>query len=204
MVLRLGDRIDPLVNARALAVARHLGVDEDPAIRDVVVGYASVTVYFDPLALPPSTMAERLRRAAEARTRESAQGGKQVVIPVRYGGTEGPDLPEVASFAGCTEDDVVSRHVAREYRVFMIGFLPGFPYMGVVDESIAMPRRETPRLAVPAGSVGIAGRQTGIYPVQSPGGWRLIGRTEAPLFDAGKTPPTLLQPGDAVRFTRQA
>jgi KipI family sensor histidine kinase inhibitor len=204
MVLRLGDRIDPLVNARALAVARHLGADEDQAIRDVVVGYASVTVYFDPLALPPAAVAERLRRAAEARTRESAQSGKQVVIPVRYGGTAGPDLSEVASFAGCTEDEVVSRHVAREYRVFMIGFLPGFPYMGVVDESIAMPRRETPRLAVPAGSVGIAGPQTGIYPVQSPGGWRLIGRTEAPLFDAGKTPPTLVQPGDAVRFRREA
>jgi KipI family sensor histidine kinase inhibitor len=205
LVLRIGDRIDPAVNARALAVARDFRSPGETAIRDVVVGYASVTVYFDPLEISAREIEERLRDAtSRQRPDVEPRAGNVVVIPVRYGGSDGPDLSEVAAFAACTEGEVIQRHLAREYRVFMIGFLPGFPYMGVVDERIAMPRRETPRLAVPAGSVGIAGLQTGVYPVQSPGGWRLIGRTDVGLFDAGQTPPTLLQPGDTVRFARES
>jgi KipI family sensor histidine kinase inhibitor len=123
-------------------------------------------------------------------------------VPVRYGGAGGEDLGAVAAFADCSEDEVVRRHTARTYRVFMIGFLPGFPYMGVVDEKIAMPRRDTPRLVVPGGSVGIAGPQTGIYPVTSPGGWQIIGRTELMLFDATRSNPVLLRAGDGVRFTK--
>lgn len=204
LVLRLGDRIDAGLNALALAVAQDLTSRHELAFRDIVVGYASVTLYFDPLVTPAAEIEERLRGAANRQRRENLQPGNQVVIPVRYGKEEGPDLPEVAAFAGCTEDEVIRRHLAREYRVFMVGFLPGFPYMGVVDERIAMPRRETPRLAVPAGSVGIAGLQTGVYPLQSPGGWRLVGRTDVALFDAGKIPPTLVQPGDTVRFVRES
>jgi inhibitor of KinA len=202
MVLRLGDRIDPAVNARALAVAQALAGRQDASIRDIVIGYASVTVYFDPLRVEPVEVEARLRRLASARADAVARAGNRVVVRVRYGGDDGPDLAEVAAFAGCSPDEAIALHAAREYRVFMLGFLPGFPYMGVVDPRIAMPRRETPRVAVAAGSVGIAGLQTGIYPVESPGGWRLIGRTDATLFDPNAAQPTLVQPGDVVRFVR--
>lgn len=201
LVLRLGDTIDTAINARALSVARAFRERTGAATQDVVVGYASVTVYFDPLAAAADEIAQELQRAANA-TRVTEQGAKLVTIPVTYGGHAGPDLPDVAAFARCTEEEVVGRHLGREYRVFMLGFLPGFPYMGTVEPSIAMPRRDTPRLAVPRGSVGIAGLQTGIYPVESPGGWRLIGRTDAVMFDPSATPPTLLEPGDRVRFRR--
>lgn len=201
LLLRLGDRIDPAVNARALRVAEAMRERVGAGILDVVVGFASVTVYFDPLRMDAATVEASLRAAAEAPAK-AAPASRRIAIPVTYGGDAGPDLAEVAAFAGCSEADVVERHLAREYRVFMVGFLPGFPYMGIVDERIAMPRRDTPRLAVPAGSVGIAGLQTGIYPVKSPGGWRLIGRTAETMFDPSREPPALLQAGDTVRFVR--
>jgi biotin-dependent carboxylase-like uncharacterized protein len=119
---------------------------------------------------------------------------------VAYGGEEGPDLEEVAQLAGLSAAAVVARHAAREYRVFMLGFLPGFAYMGVVDPAIAAPRRTAPRLSVPAGSIGIAGLQTGVYPFESPGGWRIIGKTTSIVFDVSREPPALFAPGDRVRF----
>lgn len=200
LVLRLGDTIDPVINGRALDIAGHLRERQDPAVRDVVVGYASVTVYFDPLVIEPAVVQERMRQA-ERSARASRPASRRIAIPTVYGGEAGPDLPEVAAFASCSEDEVIARHSAREYRVYLLGFLPGFPYMGLVDDRIAMPRRDSPRPRVPAGSVGIAGRQTGVYPTTSPGGWRLIGRTEAVLFDSGRAEPAWLRPGDTVRFT---
>jgi len=125
---------------------------------------------------------------------------RRVEIPVCYGGEWGPDLDFVARHAGLTTAEVIRRHAAAEYTVYMMGFLPGFPYLGGLDVSIAAPRLETPRRRVPAGSVGIAGEQTGIYPLASPGGWRLIGRTEVALFDLTARPPCLLAPGDQVQF----
>jgi KipI family sensor histidine kinase inhibitor len=121
-------------------------------------------------------------------------------VPVSYGGEFGPDLAEVAAFAGLSEAAVVALHIGVRYRVFMLGFLPGFAYMGRVDSRIAAPRKGTPRLRVPAGSVGIAGVQTGIYPRESPGGWQIIGRTTIPLFDPLTSPSALFAPGDTVRF----
>jgi inhibitor of KinA len=121
-------------------------------------------------------------------------------IPVCYGGTFGPDLPGVAAWAGCTAEEVVAAHTQRSYRVFMLGFLPGFPYLAPVDDRIAMPRRDAPRPLVAAGSVGIAGRQTGIYPFDSPGGWQIIGRTPLTLFDPSHEPPALVAPGQRVQF----
>ena len=129
-----------------------------------------------------------------------ADASREVVIPVRYGGAAGPDLEEVAAFAGCSSDEVVRRHAATTYRVYMVGYLQGFAYLGIVDPRIAMPRRPTPRLEVPAGAVGIAGGQTGVYPTAAPGGWRLIGRTTVRMFDAERDPPGLVGPGDRVRF----
>jgi inhibitor of KinA len=202
LVLRLGDTIDVEVNARALRVAQHVQAARDAAIRDIVIGYASVTVYFDPLAADAAMIRERLARADRLGSAAAAPAPRRATLTVAYGGEAGPDLTEVATFAGCSEEEVIALHLGRDYRVFFLGFLPGFPYLGLVDERIAVPRRDTPRLRVPAGSVGIAGRQTGVYPTTSPGGWRLIGRTDAVLFDPARGEPALLQPGDTVRFTR--
>ena len=127
---------------------------------------------------------------------------RELRIPVCYGGAHGPDLAAVAEFAGLDEPEVVDRHTAPLYRVFMLGFTPGFAYMASVDRQIAMPRRETPRLSVPAGSVGIAGVQTGVYPLDTPGGWQLIGRTPVDPFDLHRPEMFLFKAGDLVRFYR--
>ena len=123
-----------------------------------------------------------------------------VEIPTAYGGDFGPDLPFVASHNGLSEADVVSIHAGADYLVYMMGFSPGFPYLGGMSERIATPRLTTPRTVIPAGSVGIAQAQTGVYPVESPGGWQLIGRTPIPLFDASRHPPVIVEPGDSIRF----
>jgi KipI family sensor histidine kinase inhibitor len=124
-----------------------------------------------------------------------------VDVPVHYGGEYGPDLKTVADHTGLSVKEVVERHAGGHYVVFFLGFQPGFAYMGGLEDALHTPRRSEPRLEVPAGSVGIGGAQTGIYPATSPGGWQLIGRTALKLFDPSRNPPTLLQPGDRVRFT---
>jgi KipI family sensor histidine kinase inhibitor len=121
-------------------------------------------------------------------------------VSTRYGGVDGPDLDEVAARCGCTADEIVSRHTSRTYRVFMVGFMPGFAYLGSIDERLRLGRRASPRLKVPAGSVAIAGEQTAIYPLETPGGWWIIGRTSLRMFDAAREPAALLQVGRAVRF----
>ena len=192
-------RIDSRINARVVALADAVRVARHPGVRDVVPSYSAVMVYFDPL----HTDLDRLWAALEKRAATlggDARQTREVVVPVHYGGASGPDLEEVAAFAGCSTEEVVRRHTAPGYRVYMVGFLPGFPYLGTVDALIAMPRRSSPRLAVPGGTVGIAGAQTGIYPTTAPGGWRLIGLADVHPFDAGREPPSLFGPGDTVRF----
>lgn len=190
------------VNARAIAIARAVRRRAIGGVRDVVATFRSVTVFFDPLLTDVAAVAAALHEDTDATPSESS--GRTIDVPVIYGGSAGPDLAQVAAFAGCSPETVIERHAGRAYRVFMLGFLPGFAYMAPVDETIAAPRRATPRLRVPAGSVGIAGLQTGIYPRDSPGGWQIIGRTAVTLFDPGNTPPALLAPGDQVRFVPTA
>ncbi|HLG58505.1 MAG TPA: 5-oxoprolinase subunit PxpB [Vicinamibacterales bacterium] len=190
--------IDLEINERAIGVAAAMRRAAIEGVRDVVSTYRSVAVYFDPLTVGAETVRAALERAAQAPP--ARVEGKTVVIPVEYGGEAGPDLADVAAFAGVSQQQAAAMHASVPYRVFMLGFLPGFAYMGSVDEAIAMPRRSTPRLRVPAGSVGIAGRQTGIYPRESPGGWRIIGRTAMPVFDGSRSPAALLAPGDVVSF----
>jgi KipI family sensor histidine kinase inhibitor len=165
----------------------------------VVSTYRTVAVHFDPLRVDLEAVHDAMARASTAAATDVA--GKAVDVPVQYGGETGPDLLELAHFANLGPQAAVDIHSSTTYRVFMLGFLPGFAYMGSVDGTIAMPRRETPRMRVPAGSVGIAGQQTGVYPRESPGGWRLIGRTNAQVFDANRAEPCLFAPGDVVRFT---
>jgi KipI family sensor histidine kinase inhibitor len=170
-----------------------------PHVRDVVPGMNNLTILFDPLACDGRQLAEKLQAAWDADS-ISQKAGRKIDIPVAYGGDNGPDLEQVARHTGLSPAEIVKRHTAAEYIVYFIGFQPGFPYLGGLDPKLATPRRSEPRLLVPAGSVGIGGSQTGIYPAASPGGWQLIGRSELQLFDPGANPPTLLQPGDRVRF----
>ena len=198
VLLELEAIIDPQVNARAVAIAAFVRSRQIEGVRDVVPTFRSVAVHFDPLLTDVEAVRAALRDGDATPAADAA--GTLVEVPVAYGGEDGPDLRDVASFAGASEQAVIDRHTAREYRVFMLGFMPGFAYMGTVDDSIAAPRRSTPRTKVPAGSVGIAGKQTGIYPRVSPGGWQVIGRTALRVFDANRTPPALFAPGDRVRF----
>ncbi len=198
VLLELDAVIDAGVNARAIGIAHAIADGRFAGVRDVIPTYRSVAVHFDPLATDVAALTHAMLEAAHAAP--EAREGALVEVPVSYGGADGPDLRDVAAFAGLSERDVIDRHSAVEYRVFMLGFLPGYAYMGIVDEAIASPRRATPRTRVPAGSVGIAGRQTGIYPRQSPGGWQLIGRTSLPVFDPSKDPASIFAPGDRVRF----
>ncbi len=202
LAVELGEGIDEAVNARVhqlAAAARALG----PAVREVVPTYRSLLLLFDPLRLPRARLVRKVEALLAGLDRPgAAAGGRVVRIPVAYGGAFGPDLDLVARHAGLSEDEVVALHGSVPYRVFMLGFTPGFPYLGGMPARLATPRRDAPRPRIPAGSVGIAGAQTGIYPVESPGGWQLIGRTPLRLFDAASPTPFLLAAGDRVRFRR--
>lgn len=178
---------------------------------ETVPTYRSLLVHYDPWAVGYGELATELRRVvvavssrdAERAARQAAQeSATPIRIPIAYGGEEGPDLGDVARHAGLSEEEVIRRHTASEYRVAMLGFAPGFAYLLGMDPTIAMARLDTPRVRVPAGSVGIAENQTGIYPFAMPGGWRLIGRTALPLFDPQRDPPATLEPGARVRFVR--
>jgi inhibitor of KinA len=193
--------IDPIVNERAIALAARLRDRCARGVRDVVPGYRTVGVHFDPLQTDLAALETAI--AAEASvlaTLGEVPARTPIEIGVKYGGEDGPDLAAVAERAGCSPAEVIERHAERIYRVYMLGFVPGFAYMGRVDPRIASPRHRVPRERVPAGSVGIAGEQTGVYPVASPGGWQLIGRTERVMFDPNRPQPSLLAPGDLVKF----
>lgn len=201
LLVEFDQRIDPVVNDRSIQLASRLATRIGAVVRDVVPAYCSVGIHFDPLLTDLAALERVIGEEARALEHAEPREPSQIIdIPVRYGGEYGPDLDSVATWAGVTPDEVIARHSARTYRVYMLGFVPGFSYMGRVDHSIAAPRHRVPRERVPAGSVGIAGEQTGVYPISTPGGWQLIGRTDVAMFDAARTPPSLLNPGDFVRF----
>lgn len=206
-----GNVISVELNDRAIALAQRLTVNPFPGFIEAAPAYSSVAVFYDLIntrdAFPESSSAfdavrDLVERALTDIKETPASDGRIVEIPVDFGSDAALDLNDVAANAGLSADDVVDLFAATSYRVYMLGFLPGFPYMGEVDERIAIPRRQTPRLKVPKGSVGIAGRQTGIYPLESPGGWQIIGRTDLDLFTPNAESPCFLAPGDRVRFFR--
>jgi inhibitor of KinA len=198
--LQFAAAIDPVVNGRCIALAGLLETRALRGVRDVVPTYNAVTVHFDPMAIDRVALNAEIVRLAAMTSSPVDSDARTVEIPVTYGGAVGPDLSAVAAFAKCSEEEVVRLHTEGRYRVYMVGFLPGFAYMGSVPRQIAMPRLDTPRMRVAAGSIGIAGEQTGIYPCDTPGGWRIIGRTSSKLFDAGRAEPSLLKAGDYVTF----
>ena len=198
LVIIFGDRIDEKINKKVHAVANAIEKASPDWLVEVVPTYTSVYVYYDPLKLSYRNILDAIKPFLSVEPKEERP--RIVEIPTAYGGEFGPDIEFVAKHNGLTVEEVIEIHSKPLYRVYMLGFTPGFAYLGGMDERIATPRLEKPRLKVPAGSVGIAGKQTGIYPIESPGGWRLIGRTPLRLFTPEKDPPTLLQPGDYVRF----
>jgi inhibitor of KinA len=200
LLVELEERIDPAVNGRAIAMAAAIRSAAVAGVRDVVPAYRSVAVYFDPTRTDRGTLADCLQRVISSAPRVQETSRETIRVPVCYGGEFGPDLGAVAAFAGVSEQEAVALHTAGTYRVFMLGFMPGFSYMGTVPPAIAAPRHATPRVRVPAGSVGIAGGQTGIYPTDTPAGWQIIGRTPLRLVDLSRPDPFLFAPGDAVRF----
>lgn len=210
VVLGFGQVIDPEINARVQAVAEHLRSRAFPGVTDVVAGYASVTVHFDPSLVAAATrrdhpleaVTELVSAAVEQAPVASRRRPRTIEIPVCYGGEMGMDLDDVAKHCGMDAEEVIRRHSAPVYRVFLIGFVPGFGYLGGLDRRLQVPRRESPRKRIPAGSVGIGGEQTGVYPVQTPGGWHIIGRTPLVLFrpDDGDAAAPAIEAGDLVKF----
>ena len=202
VVLELPARFDPATSARVVAIAGAARRRLSDALRDAVVGYHTLTVYYDPLSIDPRWVEEQLALLAAEQPEQAEASRATIEVPVCYGGEQGPDLAAVAMQAGCSEEEVIRLHAGREYRVFVVGFVPGFAYMGPVAPQLALPRRGNPRTRVPAGSVAIAAGQTGIYPVETPGGWHLIGRTKVRPFDESRAEPALFRPGDRVVFRR--
>ncbi|WP_438444473.1 5-oxoprolinase subunit PxpB [Gorillibacterium sp. sgz5001074] len=215
VTLRVGELEDPEVNGRVRRYADAVEAAGFPGIVEAVAGYHTVTVYYDPVQLYrgldriagagecgslQEAVCQLLRGLWEQLEDGTAAEDRTVEIPVSYGGADGPDLEGAAAWCGLKEEQYVRLHSSVLYRVYMIGFVPGFPYLGGLPPELAVPRLDTPRIRVPAGSVAVGGGHTGIYPVGVPGGWRLIGRTETPLFDPDRPEPCLLRAGDRVRF----
>lgn len=200
LTLTFGEGISEDLNKLVIMEARRIAGARIPGVHDVVPAYASLTLHYDPRRIGFVDLESRLNEIPPAAADMSPPAiGDAFVVPVRY---DGEDIEEVARRLNLGVADVIRLHVAREYRVFVIGFVPGFAYLGPLDPQLALPRRHTPRKRVPAGSVAIAEAQTGIYPSETPGGWHLIGRTELRMFDAERAKPALLSAGDRVRFVQ--
>ena len=209
LIIDLGDRIDEEIGLRCLALAQNLRERAIDGVLDIVPSFIAVAVYYEPrksLGKDPARSLQLLilqaleELGSQGPSASQALQTRTVVIPLCYGGHHGPDLEEVAKRMGMSPEAVIQAHHEQPSRVYMLGFAPGHPYIGIHDERFAVPRREVPRTAVPAGSLGIANRQSTIYPNRLPGGWHIIGATPLTLFNPAAVCPTLLRPGDEVRF----
>ena len=200
LLIVFGDVISPEMHHRVMGLFHALLTMQDPRIRNLHPGYCSLLIDFDPLRLSHDDLATEVERLEEAEAFVSNDAANAVTIPVCYDSEFAPDLIAVADHASMPTEEMVRLHSSASYLVYFLGFSPGFAYLGGLPEALHTPRLATPRTSVPAGSVGIAGSQTGIYPIESPGGWRLIGRTPLRMFDPEAIPPTRLQPGDIVKF----
>ena len=198
--VEFGNEISEPVNGRVRAFGAALEKAGIAGITELVPTYRSLMVHYDPLILSYGEIRQKLQELLGTMDPAPLPPGPVLEIPVLYGGEAGPDLPFVAAWAGLSEEEVIRIHSSADYLIYMLGFTPGFAYLGGMCESIAAPRLTEPRLLIPAGSVGIAGTQTGIYPMASPGGWRLIGRTPLKIYDPDWERPILFQAGSYIRF----
>ncbi|TKC19483.1 5-oxoprolinase subunit PxpB [Robertmurraya kyonggiensis] len=201
VILELGKIINPTIHKHVQLVSKYLEEYPPDWIIEFTPAFTTVTVFYNPTVLFYEEVCQELSHLLSNISWDEREKYRIIEIPVCYGGEFGPDLINVAKINNLTIDEVIHIHTSREYIVYMIGFAPGFPYLGGMSEKIAAPRKETPRLKIPARSVGIAGMQTGIYPIETPGGWQIIGRTPVDLFLPSNEVPSLLRAGDRVRFT---
>ncbi|MDQ3673883.1 MAG: 5-oxoprolinase subunit PxpB [Gemmatimonadota bacterium] len=201
LTIRFGTERSPALLARIHASAAVVAAANIDAVEDIVPTYLSLTVFYDCLRRTYTELSADILAicGAGATTTDRASAAREHVIPTRY---DGVDLSDVAAATGLSVEDVITRHSAREYCVDIIGFVPGFAYMSELNESLVIPRREQPRARVAPGSVAIAGAQTAVYPLATPGGWHIIGSTDAVMFDPNRLEPALLRAGDTVRFER--
>ena len=200
LLLELGDEISRSINEKVRRMALAIQAESIEGILEIVPTYRSLLVLYNPLLISLDPLRKRLEEIEEDLPHIPLPEPKLSHLPVVYGESYGPDLEDVAKYHRISPGEVIRLHCSKPYLIYMIGFMPGYPYMGELPEALVTPRLKTPRLSVPAGSVAIAQRQTGIYSVESPGGWRIIGRTPVRLFDPRKEPPVLLQMGDHVQF----
>ena len=205
LIIEFGDRVDPALSADIAAVAQRLRESRSIGVLDVVPAYTTLALHYDPAAvgagMPPyEALVETIDAWLKTQTAAPPPAGRLIEIPVCYGGVFGEDLEALAQQRNLSVEEVIAIHSGATYHVHMLGFVPGFAYLGGLDARLATPRRDTPRPHVPAGSVAIGGAQTGVYPLDTPGGWQLIGRTPLQLFKPDALPPSLLNAGDAVRF----
>ncbi len=197
--VEFGDRIDRALSSAVLRLDAVIRAERPRGVVETVPTFRSLLVHYDPLAASRAELEGIIERLLD-RDEDLPRPGRQWRIPVCYAGEFAPDLPEVARLTGLSPEEVAALHSGARYHVYMLGFLPGFPYLGDLPATLALPRRADPRVRVPAGSIAIATSLTAIYPYESPGGWHLIGATPIRLFDPARTPPALLMPGDAVLF----
>ena len=203
LLVQLGDEIDLTVNRRVHALASLIEASSIKGIIETVPGYVTLLVHYDPSVFSFTEIKNHLRAEILQMEEIASRKPRRVEVPVRYGGEYGPDLEFVALHCDLQVEDVIRIHTERTYTIFMMGFTPGFPYMGKLDDAIITPRLEAPRTRVPAGTVAIAGSQTGIYSIDSPGGWQLIGWTPLKLFEPESDIPFLFSPGDEVKFIKE-
>ena len=200
VLVQLGDQIDLTINQRVHALAAYINASPLEGVTETVPAYSTLLIHYDPLILAFGQTQEWVHSKLVQVEAEVSRKPQRIEVPLQYGGSYGVDLDFIAGYHGLHVEDVIRIHSETVYTVYMMGFTPGFPYMGKLDDAIATPRLETPRTHVPAGTVAIAGSQTGIYPIDSPGGWRLIGHTSLCLFDPNSESPFLFSPSDEVRF----
>lgn len=200
LLIEFGQEISPAIQARVTSLANVLEQEPYAGVTEWVPTYRSLLVYFDPVQVKRDELTAWLQSKCGTDASVSALQRRRITLPVLYGGSEGPDLPFVAEHNKLQINEVTKLHQEPDYLVYMLGFMPGFPYLGGLPATLTTPRLATPRTTVPAGSVGIADRQTGVYPLTSPGGWQLIGRTPVRLFEPTKSEPFLLRAGDLLRF----
>lgn len=199
LTVELGDTVDPAINARVIALDRALADAGLAGLVETVPTYRSLQIHYDPEAISAETLIAAVERLAVGLD-DTPVPGRRWTVPVAYGGQHGIDLEAVAERTGLTADQVIERHMAGDYRVYMIGFQPGFTYLGGLDPKLHLPRRETPRLKTPAGTISIGGIQAAVASIEAPSGWHLLGQTPVRAFDAGRADPFLFRPGDRIRF----
>ncbi|WP_243643733.1 5-oxoprolinase subunit PxpB [Tepidibacillus fermentans] len=201
ITVKFGDEISPEINGRVIAFAQYLSKQVVDGIIESVPTYTDVTIYYNPLILSYEEIKRRIQGWLNQKMTYQIENQRLIYLPVLYGGEYGPDLDYVANYHGIDREEVIRVHTSIDYRVYMLGFAPGFPYLGGLPEILHTPRLEKPRVQIPAGSVGIAGKQTGVYPLSTPGGWQIIGHTPVPLFEKKEeSNPILLRAGDLIRF----